>query len=116
MATATQGANLFELSCDGTQITFSTSSFAGPPQFSYSGPEGNPRFSGDDIDTLASALGTEVTVTLETVPDLHNDHAHPPVAVVQARRRRRIGVLHAGDQDDEPHDDRRAARRAGAEQ
>jgi len=72
MATATtQAANLFELSCHGTQITFSTTSFAGPPQFSYSGPEGDLSFSGDDIDTLSSALGTEVTVTLETVPDLH---------------------------------------------
>jgi len=71
MATSAQTANLFELSCDGTQITFSTTSFAGPPQFSYSGPEGDLSFSGDDINILSSELGTEVTVTLETVPDLH---------------------------------------------
>jgi hypothetical protein len=71
MAIAAQTANLFELSCDGTQVTYSTSSFAGPPQFSYAGPEGRLSFSGDEIGTLQSALGTEVTVTLETVPDLH---------------------------------------------
>jgi hypothetical protein len=71
MATATRQANLFELSCDGVSITYSTSSFAGPPQFSYSGPEGERSFSGDEIETLASALGIEVTVTLEVVPDLH---------------------------------------------
>lgn len=71
MATATQTANLFELQCDGTQITYSTSSFAGPPQLSYSGPEGDLSFSGTEIETLPSALGSEVTVTLESVPDLH---------------------------------------------
>lgn len=71
MATATQTANLFELQCDGTQVTYSTSSFQGPPQLSYSDPEGDRSFSGDEIRTLASALGSEVTVTLESVPDLH---------------------------------------------
>ncbi|MDQ3850169.1 MAG: hypothetical protein M3296_06100 [Actinomycetota bacterium] len=71
MEQATQTANLFELSCPGTQITYSTSSFAGPPQFSYSGPKGEHSFSGDEIATLGTALGTEVTVTLESVPDLH---------------------------------------------
>ena len=71
MAIASQTANLFELSCDDTQLTFSTSSFAGPPQLSYRGPEGDFDFSGDEIDTQATKLGTEVTVTLESVPDLH---------------------------------------------
>jgi len=71
MATATNTANLFELQCDGVQITYSTTSFAGPPQFSYDGPEGDLSFSGNVIETLESALGGEVTVTLESVPDLH---------------------------------------------
>lgn len=72
MAQAADAPNLFELSAsyDDTQITYSTSSFAGPPQFSYSGPKGDHSFSGDEITSLESALGTEVTVTLETVPDL----------------------------------------------
>ena len=67
MATATKQANLFELSCGGIDVTYSTSSFAGPPQLSYSGPEGELTFSGSEIETLPSALGTEVTVTLDTV-------------------------------------------------
>ncbi len=71
MEQATQTANLFELSCSGTQITYSTSSFAGPPRFSYSGPKGDHSFSDDEIATLDTQLGTEVTVTLESVPDLH---------------------------------------------
>jgi hypothetical protein len=70
MEQATQTANLFELSCPDTQISYSTSSFAGPPQFSYSGPKGDHSFSGEEIATTDTALGTEVTVTLESVPDL----------------------------------------------
>jgi len=66
-----QAANLFELSCSVTQITYSTSSFAGPPQLSYSGAHGAHSFSGEEIDTQSTALGTEVTVTLEAIPDLH---------------------------------------------
>jgi hypothetical protein len=71
MAQAGQDPNLFEFSYGETQISYSTSSVAGPPLFSYSGPKGEHSFSGEEIQTLASALGTEVTVTLETVPDLH---------------------------------------------
>ncbi len=70
MEQATQTANLFELSCSDTHATYSASSFAGPPQFSYSGPRGDHSFSGEEIGTLDTALGTEVTVTLDTVPDL----------------------------------------------
>ena len=71
MATATTSANHFELHCDGVQITFDTTSLTGDPRFSYSGPEGDLNFSGKEIETLPSALGAEVTVTLETVSDLH---------------------------------------------
>lgn len=72
MAIATQTANLFELSCSGTQITYSTTSINGQPRFSYAGPDGDHTFAGDDdIDTQATKLGTEVTVTLDVVPDLH---------------------------------------------
>jgi hypothetical protein len=71
MAITTDQANRFELECDGVRVTYSTSSFAGPPQLSYTGPEGELSFSGSEIETLPSALGSEVTVTLESVPDLH---------------------------------------------
>jgi hypothetical protein len=71
MSQDTQPANQFTLSCSDTEITFSTSSFAGPPLFSYRGPKGDHDFSGDEIATLSTALGTEVTVTLESVPDSH---------------------------------------------
>ena len=63
--------NTYELSGDGTQIAYSTTGTDGNPIFSYSGPKGDHSFSGPAIQTLDSALGTEVTVTLEDVADLH---------------------------------------------
>ena len=63
--------NTYEFSGDDTQITYSTTGSDGKPTFSYSGPKGQHSFSGDEIQTLDSALGTEVTVTLEDVADLH---------------------------------------------
>lgn len=70
MATATNTANRFDLRCKGTQVIYSTSSFAGPPQLQYAGPEGELSFSGEQIATQSSPFGTEVTVTLESIPDL----------------------------------------------
>jgi hypothetical protein len=63
--------NTYELSGDDTQITYSTTGADGKPTFSYSGPKGQHSFSGDEIQTLDSALGSEVTVTLEDIADLH---------------------------------------------
>jgi len=57
---------------DGTQISHSTSGIDGSPNFSYRGPKGDDQpFSGDDIQTLDTALGTDVTVTVADVADLH---------------------------------------------
>jgi hypothetical protein len=63
--------NTYELSGDNTQITYSTTGIDGKPTFTYSGARGEHSCSGDEIETLDSALGTEVTVTLEDVADLH---------------------------------------------
>jgi hypothetical protein len=63
--------NLYELAGDGTQITYSTTSIDGSPQLAYSGIKGEHSFSGDEIRTLESELGTEVSATLEDVADLH---------------------------------------------
>lgn len=48
-------------------ISYSTSSFAGPPQFSYQDAELNLNFSGDDITRADTPLGEIVTVTLENL-------------------------------------------------
>ena len=65
--------NLFTFSGrrDDTQVTFSTTSITGQPQFSYHDDTRDVSASGDDITVERTALGTLVTITLETVPDLH---------------------------------------------
>ena len=71
MAIATKQANHFVFSCGDTEVTYDSTSISGRPLLSYQGPEGELHFMGDDIETLESALGSEVTVTIETVADLH---------------------------------------------
>ena len=70
MATAFQPANLFELSGDDLQVTYSSSSFAGSPLFSYRDSRINRQFSGQDICSVKAEIGELLTVTLEQIPDL----------------------------------------------
>jgi hypothetical protein len=65
-----QQANLFELSGDDIQVTYSSSSFAGPPLFSYRDGAMNRQFSGKEIRCVLSEIGELLTVTLEQIPDL----------------------------------------------
>ena len=62
--------NLYELSCDGVELTYSTSSSDGSVRFSFREAERNLDFSGEQIRTRATDLGTEVTVGLEAIADL----------------------------------------------
>jgi hypothetical protein len=62
-------ANLFELSGDGIQITYSTSNFQGKPQFNYHDASQAKTFTGDQIQVAASALGTLVSVVLNQTVD-----------------------------------------------
>lgn len=57
--------NLFELQGYGTQITYSTSSIAGVPQFSYSDQNQNRTFSGSEIQSEETGIGRSVTVLLK---------------------------------------------------
>ena len=63
--------NLFELAGEYTQITYSTTSFTGQPQFHYQDRQRDVNVTGDDIRSLETGIGTQVTVTLEVIPDLH---------------------------------------------
>lgn len=60
--------NLFELTGDAT-ITYSTSSFAGPPHFSYHDSHFNVQVSGADIRTADTELGKLVTISLVKTVD-----------------------------------------------
>lgn len=62
--------NLFELRGKDTQITYSTSSIVGVPQFNYQTSSLNLNFSDTDIRAQDTEIGREITVTLEQTPDL----------------------------------------------
>lgn len=70
MAHGFQQANLFELSGEDIQVTYASSSFAGPPLFSYRDSRINSQFSGEEISSVPSEIGELLTVTLEQIPDL----------------------------------------------
>ncbi|MBR1216756.1 hypothetical protein JQ557_02045 [Bradyrhizobium sp. U87765 SZCCT0131] len=65
----TRHPTLYELSGGGLQITYSTSGFDGRPHFSYHSASLNKQFSGDQIRSTASELGTLVSVVLHETTD-----------------------------------------------
>jgi hypothetical protein len=62
MATPFVHPNLYNLSGHGLHITYSTTGIDGKPHFSYHSTTQTLSFSGDQIETLQSPLGTLVTV------------------------------------------------------
>jgi len=63
-------ANLFELSGDFIQVTFSSTSILGGPILSYRDPQRSLSFRGAEIRSQDTELGEFITVTLEVIPDL----------------------------------------------
>ena len=63
-------ANLFELSGDSIQVTFSSTSILGGPILSYRDPQRSLSFRGAEIRSQDTELGELITVTLEVIPDL----------------------------------------------
>jgi hypothetical protein len=70
----TQGPNLFELRYEDTKITYAPSVCRGSPRLHYSGPMGQHTFEGDEITTMRSARGLEISVTLDRVSHLRTIH------------------------------------------
>ena len=62
--------NLYELQGDKVRITYSTSSISGQPQFNFSQGRKALHFSGPDIQTGKTLIGTLVTVKIDETPDL----------------------------------------------
>jgi hypothetical protein len=72
MAQETQQANQFVLSGGGTRVRYESSTISGAPRLAYVDANGDEHvFTGDDIASAETALGTEITATLEAIPDLH---------------------------------------------
>jgi hypothetical protein len=61
--------NLFELSGDGIQVTYSTTGFDGKPHFGYHDAHTTKSFTGNEIRTVKTEIGTFVTVTLNLTVD-----------------------------------------------
>ena len=62
---------VFELKGADTQITYSTTSKTGAPLLTYAHKGERRTFKGKEIRSQATEIGRLVTVTLETIPDLH---------------------------------------------
>jgi hypothetical protein len=62
--------NLFLITGVGIEITYSTSSFEGPPLLIYKDRQNTLTFQGEEISQLESEIGQQVTVTIEQIPDL----------------------------------------------
>ena len=65
-----QQPNLFVMTGAGVEITYSTSSFGGPPLLTYKDRQRTLTFQGDEIRQLDSEIGQQVTVVIDEIPDL----------------------------------------------
>jgi hypothetical protein len=66
--TPTTQPNLYQLQGGDIHIVYSTTGIDGRPHFNYQDSRGSLNFDGNDIETVASGLGTLVTVrTVMTV-------------------------------------------------
>jgi hypothetical protein len=65
----TKQPNLFEVAGYGIQVTYSTTSLNGQPQFNYQDTHQSRLFTGDQIRTEATELGTLVSVVIQLTPD-----------------------------------------------
>jgi len=61
--------NLYVLSGGGIHVTYSTTGFNGQPHLTYSSAFISRTFSGAEITTTASPIGTLVTVTIQLTVD-----------------------------------------------
>jgi hypothetical protein len=61
--------NLYVLSGGGIHVTYSTSGFNGQPHLTYSSAFVSKTFTGNEITTTASPIGTLVTVTIQLTVD-----------------------------------------------
>ena len=67
---AAQQPNLFTLQGGTVTVSYSATSIAGVPQFSYQDTTFDVSRSGDAIVQETTAIGTLVTIELENIPDL----------------------------------------------
>jgi hypothetical protein len=62
-------ANHFELQRGGTSITYDVTSITGKPLLNYNDGTISRSFTGDEIQTVPTTIGTLLTVDVEFIPD-----------------------------------------------
>jgi hypothetical protein len=62
--------NNFVLNGESFSVTYSTTSITGEPMLTYKDAQKRLNFSGTDIRVLSSEIGDQITVTIDTIPDL----------------------------------------------
>jgi hypothetical protein len=70
MATPANQPNLYQLSGENIQISYSTTDIDGKPHFTYQDPNQTLAFSGDAVRTVETDLGAIVTVTIRQTVDM----------------------------------------------
>ncbi|HEV2989010.1 MAG TPA: hypothetical protein VG759_11245 [Candidatus Angelobacter sp.] len=68
-ATPAKQPNLYQLQGHGLHITYSTSGIDGKPHFTYQDAHQSLQFSGSEIRTASTEIGTLVTVTIRRTID-----------------------------------------------
>jgi hypothetical protein len=71
-------ANLYELSGKNIHITYSTSGIDGKPHFSYQDLQQTLSFSGDEIRSAETEIGTLISVTIHMTVDTGGNHFQRP--------------------------------------
>lgn len=108
MSTPEQTPNLYQVHGHGLQVTYSTSGFDGKPHFDYHDSRGNHSFSGDQIRSLETEIGTLVSVTIVLtvdsgstefnllVPTVNLGTSHSaPITTFGIKTRHRFSIVHA---------------------
>jgi hypothetical protein len=104
-AAAGNAPNLFQFEHNGLHISYSTSSISGKPLFSYKDAQQEQNFTGDEIRTQETELGTLVTVsvkkTVDTgytsftliLPNVHLGNTQQPINALAIEVQHRSGQL-----------------------
>jgi hypothetical protein len=61
--------NRYELSGEGVEVTYSTTSIDGTPRFTFKKRRQTLNFSGAEIVSVGTSIGTFVSVVIASVPD-----------------------------------------------
>jgi hypothetical protein len=95
-AVTTQEPNQYDLNGSGIHVTYATTSLGGQPQLTYQDPQQVRQFSGDEIRTVNSDLGTLVSVTTILTPDAGSTTFTVLIPRVQLQNRQPAHIVTLG--------------------